>query len=726
MDFGYFQKLTIIMILSGAQAHALRAPDMSGNDNGAVVVYDFSEAGGETAHDIAGTGSPIDLLMSADGNLPTGNGTQIRTNAVLQDGYLLVNPKPNNNDDGYQLAQRHRTYLVSQAPVGKFAACTSGLTIQGFLRPWFPLQGSNDGNLIVGLSNSENKGQVQAPDFGVYQSGQNGSEAITLKIRTGNNQYKSQVSAPGAFSSTRETDNPGQLTEFIATLEANGIMTVYVNRIARSSLTGITPAFLSTGKLVIGNELVPLTLGGDGLANVDQQRNWSGEIYHLAIYCRGFSRGEILGDSIGFKLKSDVVRPQSSPDTPYKQQARKLVERLIGISIPLDHPMVARVEQRLTANDWAGAAKIVTGDLTSGEAGHPEFLNNTVKLFAMKMSNREETIRAPFNDFAASFIGVTRDERNAQELLTGNFFYMADPMKANVRSDLHKDILLSGNHYQDIETGQWDIGRILKRVEGQSLVTDPTGGYTEHPDPAGVLTSRAFMSAHAVAGTNRRLVEYAFREFMCMPMANMADTSGSPARIGRDIDRLPGGDGTKFETSCKGCHSVMDGFRGAFAKFDFSTIKFNNTTYSFVRNTQINTGGPFAFTNDDVDSTGTVKKMNHNENVFPNGYKITDDSFVNNAGGSSNAAVFGWGGSNKIGGIGVNQFGRMLSESNRFAQCMANRAFQIICTPHAELPTTISPAVDQAAAKFRGGGYKLKTLFQEVAISPDCIKMMGR
>lgn len=726
MDFGYFLKSIMLLALAGANAHALRAPDMSGNDNGAIVIYDFSEAGGDTAHDVSGSASPIDLLMSADGNLPTGNGTVIRTNASLQNGYLLVNPKPNNNDDGYQLAQRHRTFLASQMPASKFASCTGGLTIQGFIRPWFPLQGSNDGNLIVGVSNSENKTQVQAPDFGVYQSGQNGSEAITLKVRTGNNQYKSQVSAPGAFSSTRETDNPGQLTEFIATLEANGILTVYVNRIARSSLTGITPAFLSTGKLVIGNELVPLTLGNDGLANVDQQRNWSGEIYHLAIYCRGFSRSEILGDSIGFKAKSDVVRPQSSPDTPYKQQARKLVERLIGISIPLDHPMVSRVEQRLAANDWSGAAKIVTGDLTTGETGHPEFLNNTIKLFAMKMSNREETIRAPFNGFAASFIGVARDERNAQELLTGNFFYMADPMKANVRSDLHKDILLSGNHYQDIETGQWDIGRILKRVDGQSIVTDPTGGYTEHPDPAGVLTSRAFMSSHAVAGTNRRLVEYAFREFMCMPMASMADTSGSPARIGRDIDRLPGGDGTKFETSCKGCHSVMDGFRGAFAKFDFSTIKFNNTTYSFVRNTQINTGGPFAFTNDDVDATGTVKKMNHNETVFPNGYKITDDSFVNNAVGLVNASVFGWSGSNKIGGVGVNQFGKMLSESNRFSQCMANRAFQILCTPHAELASTITPAVDAAAAKFKSSGYKLKTLFQEVAISPECIKLMGR
>lgn len=709
-------------------AQALRAPDMSGNDNGAVVVYDFNEVGGESALDTSAVGSPLNLIMSSEGNLPTGDGTIIRTNALLQSGYLVVNPKPNGSepDQGYQLAQRHRTFLASESAAAKLNTCTTGFTVQGFIRPWFPFQGSDDGNLIIGISNSENQTDVKTPNFGVYQSGQNGSEAIMLKVRTANGSARSQVSAPGAFSSTRELDNPGQLTEFIATMEANGILTVYVNRIARSSLTGVTPAFLASGKLVIGNELVPLTLGGNGMADVSQQRNWSGEIYHLAIYCRGFSRAEILGDSIGFKARADVVRPQATADTPSRQQARKLVERLIGISVPLDHPMVARVETRLAANDWAGAAKIVTGDIASGEAGHPEFLNNTVKLFAMKMSNREETIRAPFNDMAASFIGVTRDERNAQELLTGDFYYMADPAKANVRSDLLRDLLVSGNHYQDIENGQWDIGRVLKRVEGQKMAVDPTGGTTEHPDPAGVLTSRAFMGAHAIAGTNRRLVEYAFREFMCMPMANMADTSGSPARIGRDVDRMPGGDGTKFETNCKGCHSVMDGYRGAFAKFDFATITFNNTSYSFVRNTQINTSGAFGFKNNEVDGSGTVRKMNHNENVFPTGFQITDDSFVNNAVGTANASIFGWGGSNKIGGTGVNQFGRMISESQRFSQCMANRAFQAVCAPHSEVNSTITPAVAEIAAKFRASGYKLKSLFQDVAINPACIQQMGR
>lgn len=733
---------TFLVLLLSSFAFALRAPDLSGDDSGAVAVYSFSETSGLTTYDSSGVSQPLDLTASTFGNLPTGDSTQILTNAFLQSGNLLINPKPNGAasgmpDQGYQSAQRHRTFMASSIPAANLNGCTTGFTIQAFLRPWFPFQGSQAGNLIVGLSNSDGLTSVVEPNFAIYQSGMAGSESIMLKVRTGANSSKSQTSVPGAFSSVRETDNPGKLTEVIATQEPNGILTVYVNRMARSSLVAANPVFSPNAKLVIGNELVPLSLNADQTTNLNEQRNWSGEIHHLAIYCRGFTRNEILGAVLANKSRADIVRPlPRSATNGVRQEARRMVERLTGISIPIDHSLVLRVEARLLLNDRVGAAKLVTGDKASGEPGHPDFLNTVVKQFAMRMSNREETIRAPFNDMAAAFIGITRDELSAKELLTGDFFYMANPNKAKVRSDLFRDILISNNHYADLEAGQWDLGKVLMKVPGpdapsgsptgQQIAIDVSGGFTPNPDPAGVITSRAFMSAHAIAGTNRRMVEYSFREFMCIPMSEMADTSASPARIGRDVDRMPGGDSTKFETNCKGCHTQMDGFRGAFAKFDFANLTIDNANFSFIRNTQANVNTTLGFENNEVDQYRTVRKMNHNENTFPNGFTITDDSFMNNAIGATNGPLFGWSGANKLGGVGANQFGRMLADSNRFSQCMAKRAFEAVCTPNLPTSSKMNALIDGFAAKFKANGYNLKALFQEVAANPVCAMTMGR
>lgn len=732
--FGRVSFSALLVTLS-SQAHALRGPDLvSGNDSGAVVVYRFDENGGDVAVDSVGG---FNLSVSTEGNLPTNDGTQIRKNAVLGGGYLLINPKPNNEDMGYEAAQRHRTFLES-APVGaKFNQCaTNGFTIQAFVRAHFPFNGNDDdGNMIVGFSNSD-LDNLRRPNFALYQTGENGAVTATVRSRRdANGAMASLTSVPEAFSSVRADENPGQLTEIIATQDPNGQLTIYVNRIARSALATNARNFSSTAKLVIGNELTKLTTmsqNGNIVANVANQRNWSGEIHHLAIYCRHFSRVDVLGAVAENKSRLDIVKPIESvsiASSAMRPQAQKMVERLVGGPVPPDHPMIARVEAKLLAGDRVGAAKIITGDAASNEPGHPNFLNITVKQMAIKMSNREETIRAPLNDMAASFIGVTRDETSAKELLTGNFFYMADPAKTNVRRDMFRDLVTTNNHYQDLDDGQWDIGKVLVRVDqsrpygainGQQIAVTSAGSLVENPDPAGVITSRAFMSAHAIAGTNRRPVEYAFKQFLCVPMSEMADTSASPARIGRDIDRFPGGDAVKFETNCKGCHTVMDGFRGAFAFFDFAPG-------GYVRNTKVNAkNSAFGFPMNTVDSNNVVRKMNHNENAFPNGYEITDDSFVNNAVGSTNRTVFGWAGSNKNGGFGVGQFGKMIADSKRFSQCMAKRAFESVCAAGQREQAKVTPVIEAIGEKFEQSGYKMRALFQEVAAHPACGMNLGR
>lgn len=387
--------------------------------------------------------------------------------------------------------------------------------------------------------------------------------------------------------------------------------------------------------------------------------------------------------------------------TAREQLARKLYERLTGTKLPVDSPLVGQMVALLEKGDAAGAAQIATKD--------PNFYNITVKLMALEMSTRDETIKTPLNDFVAGMIGVTRDLRDAREILTGNFYYMGNN-GAPIRSNLIPDLLISNNHYADLETNRVDLSTSLVRVEGQVIANSATTTMP-NPDPAGLLTLRAFMGAHALMGTNRRLVEYTFREFMCVPLNEWADTGGVDARIGRDIDRFPAGDHMKFLTSCKGCHTVMDGFRGAFAKWDFDGMG--------IKHSGVNTRGGANNYTIATDTRGVVNKMNVNNNVFPSGYITTDDSFVNNATRPLNASLFEWRNSGTA-GTGAAGFGAMVANSRRFSQCMAKRVFKAVCRKDLDMAKHQS-SLKKWGDEFESSGYQMKKLFENIAVKPECL-----
>lgn len=396
------------------------------------------------------------------------------------------------------------------------------------------------------------------------------------------------------------------------------------------------------------------------------------------------------------------VKPNLSATdpSPLEQKARKIYERLTGTKLPIDSPLIAQMAALLNKGDLSGAAQIATQD--------PDFYNITVKLMALQLSTRDETIKTALNDFVASMIGVTRDMRDARELLTGNFYYRGSG--DNIRSDLVKDLLISNNHYADLETNRVNLAANLVRVEGQMLATSETAT-AANPDPAGVLTSRTFMGEHATAGTNRRLVEYTFREFMCVPLNEWADTAASDARIGRDIDRFPANDHTKFQTSCKGCHTVMDGFRGAFAKWDFDGMG--------IKHSAVNARGGANNYTIATDAQGIINKMNKNGTIFPSGFVTTTDSFVNNATRPQNASMFEWRGA-AAGGNGVKAFGTVVSNSRRFSQCMAKRIYKTVCRKDLDV-TKDQALLVRWGDEFEASGYQLKKLFESVAVKPECL-----
>lgn len=404
-----------------------------------------------------------------------------------------------------------------------------------------------------------------------------------------------------------------------------------------------------------------------------------------------------LMSSANAQVKPDILAANPSA---LEQKAQKIYQRLTGTKLPIDSPAIKQMAGLLEKGNLEGAAQIATAD--------PDFLNITVKIMALEMSTREETIKTPLNDFTASFIGVTRDQTDARELLTGNFYYRGSAADVNIIDD----VLLSNNHYAALETNRVNLAQDLIRVEGQ-VIADTATTTKPNPDPAGVLTSRGFMGAHALMGTNRRLVEYTFREFMCVPLEKWADTGASDARIGRDIDRFPSADHNKFLTSCKGCHTVMDGFRGAFAKWEFQGRGLKHSDVNVRGNGNTNNF------NIRADAQGVVAKMNQNSTMFPAGYVMTNDSFLNHAVRPANAALFEWRGES-AGGNGVRGFGTVVANSRRFSQCMAQRVFKAVCRKEVD-PVRQKEALKKWGDEFEASGYKLKKLFETVAVKPECL-----
>ncbi len=391
-------------------------------------------------------------------------------------------------------------------------------------------------------------------------------------------------------------------------------------------------------------------------------------------------------------IVAPTVKPEpNAPISAQRTQAHKLFRAITGVSLPIDDSRLKSMEALIAQNKSRDAAKIATNDAL--------FYQNKVRDMAARMANRDESYRTPLNDFIATFVGVVRDSdtTSAKELLTGNFTYQADPAviaaagRPAIRMDETDDLVQSNNHYDDIRSNNYALKAVLKRVNGQRVLVD--NAIANMPDPAGLITTRGFMQAHADAGTNRRLVEYSFRQFMCAPITDWADGTMPDDRVGRDVDRAPGGSANKYLTSCKNCHTGMDALRGAFARVDW----INNNRIRYTPN-QVS------------------GKLNRNADQYPAGFATANDSFVNYSNSGRNKDAFGW--RNNLSGTGMAAFGRMLADSQGFSRCMVKRVFESVCKrAPAEAETA---AVRAMADDFERDNYHMRDLFEVVALRPEC------
>lgn len=717
--------LPILLLCSAASAQM----DMAYRRANAIALYEFSETSGATIKDSSLQGSPLDLTI-ADPS----------ATAIIRGA-------------GFIELQTRNLISSSVAATKVINACKASgeMSIEAWVENNEPAQlsvgeypsGTAQPNRIVTLSSSLLKNNFSLGQFydnaEFYYTSVNtsGNENTATPGGSLNNPListKNQIIVPSL-----ETASPpaSKMQKIILTLSKDEIARLYLSdrdgNISKAAMStnGFskgTAAYFNNwytdAKLTLGNISTTITdvknATGDFTKCVDANsinanpackaasRYWKGKIYLVAIYCKALSENDIVGARSNAQITNKVIPVDPSVVvTPNLKKAQDIFQRLTGVKTPIYDPVLVEMEKKLSANDSVGAAALATSDA--------RFYNITVRDFASKMSNRAETITVPLNDFTATVIGAVRDEINAQRLLWDNIVYVADTSKASVPSAIVSDILRSNNHYESLDTQRIDLAKVLipttqKVFDGSKALDMPT--------PAGLLTTRQWMSAHAVAGTNRRLVEFSFREFLCTPLEKVADSTGPDNVVGRDIDRFPGGSHTKFTTTCRACHTIMDGFRPAFGYFTFNNdYVMHSFTSPTVKTPEDEDKGLGMWKSTDPGASYIHGKLNKNATVFPGGRVTVDDNWVNDAVYGANLPYFNW---KRMSGKGIQEFGKMLSESKQFPLCMANRVYTSVCK---RAPAAAEDAMlNQVATEFATTrNYNLKFLFQKIVTSKECL-----
>ncbi|MCB0405875.1 MAG: hypothetical protein KDD51_13920 [Bdellovibrionales bacterium] len=335
------------------------------------------------------------------------------------------------------------------------------------------------------------------------------------------------------------------------------------------------------------------------------------------------------------------------------------------------------------------------------------FFEKTIRHWAMKKTNGDSSPYGILNDFAATVIGHTRDNGDFRELLYGNFTYYASPSIARVTQVQNGNGVRAHSsennlHYLDLDNRKNLFVELVRATSQYPNGVRFNTGSTENPTPfeqaptsetAGLLTSRAFINAAGLGGTNRRFIKYVFQIFLGMTLDEVGDAFALDHRVRRDVDRFPGGDMNLYNSKCRFCHGGMDALAGAFAKWNFDRTRVSYRTGS-----------------------GVQTKYNQNNTVFPDGARTNDSSWENLW---LNGPI-GWNPAEPLSGLGAREFGRMIAYGDRLPVATAMSVFEYLCKrrPNSEGADAAELAV--ATKAFEQANYNLRVLFENVAILTSC------
>jgi len=337
------------------------------------------------------------------------------------------------------------------------------------------------------------------------------------------------------------------------------------------------------------------------------------------------------------------------------EQAKRIYERIAGV--PPAAAVLAQMATAISGSPGQAGLLAAAGIATSA----PSFYNVTLKNLVIPWTNRDQTVFAPFNDYAATVIGMTRDDVAFNTALSDDILYVVNA------PGLPAPSAANNNHYATAESSGVDLSTALQR-------TTQSGAYGTPPQAtAGLITTRGAASAFFINGTNRAMFRFTMINHLCRDMETVMDTTRPADRIRQDVARSPGGDSRLFLNNCVGCHSGMDAMAQAFAYYNFDA-----------------TAGQLVYTANQVQPKYLINSTN-----FPFGFVTPDDSWSNRWRGGANASL-GWDPTLPGSGAGAKSLGQELASSVCFRAPSA----------------TDQATVAAIKASFKSGGYKLKQVFQ--------------
>jgi hypothetical protein len=373
---------------------------------------------------------------------------------------------------------------------------------------------------------------------------------------------------------------------------------------------------------------------------------------------------------------------------PY-EQAKRIYERIAGV--PPSQAVLNQMAQAICGGPCApgaagaapGSSGLVAAAAIATQA--PTFYNVTVKNLSIPWTNRNQTVFAPLNDYAATVIGMTRDDIPFNTALSADILYTVNSAGLPAPSNA------SNSHYATAEANGVDLSTALKQTTQSATYGTPTAA------TAGLLTTYGAEQAFFINGTNRAMFRFTMINHFCNDLPAFADTTRPTDRIRQDVARSPGGDSRVYLNTCVGCHSGMDPMVQAFAYYNF------NGTVGTVMNT-----GTMQYTSGAVQPKYLINSSN-----FVYGFITPDDSWSNRWRTGINAS-FGWSASLPGSGNGAKSLGTEWENAALFAQCQVQKVFQAVCFRAPQSSADMS-TVSTLTSSFQSGGYKLKTVFQQSA-----------
>ncbi len=381
--------------------------------------------------------------------------------------------------------------------------------------------------------------------------------------------------------------------------------------------------------------------------------------------------GTLFRVAIAALLSAVLITPAHAG---YREQAKRLHDRLAGVppTAQVLQQMEDAINPALPGN--ASTAAYIAMD-------NVNFYNVTLKNFAAPWTNRDQSIFVPLNDYIATVIGIIRDDRPFNTLLSDDITYIgragvvpAAPSAGN------------NNHYEQLEANNVNLRDDLVFAPQSSVQGIPSSA------TAGILTSRAASEAFFIAGTNRAMFRFTMLNHLCNDMEQMHDPKLPPDRIRQDVSRSPGGDSRLFLNNCVGCHTGMDPMAQAFAYYNYDDA-----------------AGALQYT------PGTVQdKYFNNDLNFPPGFRTPNDDWENYWRKGQNSYL-GFDPALPGSGQGAKSLGEELGNSHAFAACQVKKAFRAVCLRDPEDPADRTK-VDEIITTFRGTGYQMKQVFADAAV----------